>query len=130
MSTQKESESTAGNLIIGKGVTISGNVNAPGEAQIDGNLEGELNAREVIVGPSGSINGKVEAKVADIRGQVRDEIRITESVVIRATAKIMGSLHYKGLQIESGAQIDGQLSRIEGDASAVITPLRAAGNTD
>jgi cytoskeletal protein CcmA (bactofilin family) len=81
-------------------------------AVINGSVEGEITAREVLVGASGRITGKVAAEVVDVHGEVNDTVSATKALILRAT----GSIEYAQLEIEKGAQLRGTLTMVSDEA--------------
>ena len=102
-----------GCLIVGEGVSITGKISLPGKLTNDGQMEGEITAREVDVGVTGKIMGKLVTAVADVRGELVDSISVSEMLILRSTAKVRGNVLYNALQIEQGAIIEGTLSRTD-----------------
>ena len=102
---------TNNNLVIGDGVTFKGSISAPGKAIINGVIEGDLTAEEVLIGPTGRITGRVSAKVIDVRGQLHNTIVSEKSLIVRATGKIAGKVQYAEIEIEKGGEIEGTLSQ-------------------
>lgn len=121
-----------GCLIVGDGVSITGKITLPGKLSVDGQIDGEVSAKEVQVGESGRITGKLVTAVADIRGELIESISVSEMLILRGTAKVRGNITYNALQIEQGAVIEGTLSKTEGrgaskdSASTALTaPIQA-----
>ena len=100
-----------GCLFVGQGVSITGKISLPEKLTVDGQIEGEITARELQVGETGTITGKVVVAVADVRGELVDSISVSEMLILRNTAKVRGTIAYNALQIEQGAVIEGTLSR-------------------
>ena len=100
-----------GCLFVGQGVSITGKITLPEKLTVDGQIEGEITARELQVGETGTITGKLAVAVADIRGELVDSISVSEMLILRNTAKVRGTIAYNALQIEQGAVIEGTLSR-------------------
>lgn len=103
-----------GCLIVGEGVSITGKITLPGKLSVDGQIDGEVSAKDVQVGESGKITGKLVTAVADIRGELIESISVSEMLILRGTAKVRGNITYNALQIEQGAVIEGTLSKTEG----------------
>lgn len=101
-----------GALIVGEGVIISGKITLPGKLSIDGQVDGEVSAKEIDVGETGKITGKVVSAIADVRGELIESISVSEMLILRSTAKVKGNVTYNALQIEQGAVIEGTLNRI------------------
>ena len=47
-------------IFIGEGVVFSGSIKAPNQAIISGKFDGELEARDVLIGTSGVVTGKTK----------------------------------------------------------------------
>lgn len=107
----------SGCLFVGEGVLIAGKITLPEKIIVDGQVEGEISAREAQVGEAGKITGKLSVAVADVRGELVDTISVSETLILRSTAKVRGSITYNVLQIEQGAVIEGSLNRISEAAS-------------
>ena len=88
---------------IGEGVTFKGSISAPDVIVVDGIVEGDVNARSVRVGVTGSIKGTVTSIDADVHGRLCDKVEVKEFLLVRATGRIEGSLAYGDVQIERGA---------------------------
>jgi len=104
-------------LVIGAGVKIVGDVQAPEGVHLLGVVEGDLNAGEVLIGETGSVNGSLTARSADIFGEVSKQAEVTESIILRSTARLTGNLRYRSIQIEAGAKLDCTMRLIETPAA-------------
>ena len=100
---------TLESVVIGDGVVVKGAFTVPSKAVINGVIEGDLTAEEVLIGPTGRISGRVSAKVIDVRGQLHNTIVSEKSLIVRATGKIVGKVHYAEIEIEKGGEIEGAL---------------------
>lgn len=110
-------------VVIGDGVVVKGAFTVPSKAVINGVIEGDLTAEEVLIGPTGRITGRVSAKVIDVRGQLHNTIVSERSLIVRATGKIVGKIHYSEIEIEKGGEIEGALSQgAEHTSSAPSAP--------
>ena len=72
-------------VVIGDGVVVKGTFTVPAKAVVNGVIEGDLTAEEVLVGPTGKITGRVSAKVLDVRGELHNTIISEKSLIIRST---------------------------------------------
>jgi cytoskeletal protein CcmA (bactofilin family) len=96
-------------VVIGDGVIVKGAFTVPSKAVINGVIEGDLTAEEVLIGTTGRITGRVSAKLIDVRGQLHNTIVSEKSLIVRATGKIVGKVHYAEIEIEKGGEIEGAL---------------------
>ncbi|NDB45404.1 MAG: polymer-forming cytoskeletal protein, partial [Betaproteobacteria bacterium] len=101
------------------GVSVKGVFFVPSKAVINGIMEGDLTAEEVLIGTTGKITGRVAAKVIDVRGQLHNTVVSEKSLIIRSTGKITGKIHYVEIEIEKGGEIEGTLTQaVEGSLNA------------
>ena len=122
MSNQSDSLES---VVIGDGVVVKGTFTVPSKAVINGVIEGDLTAEEVLIGPTGRITGRVSAKVIDVRGQLHNTIISEKNLIVRSTGKIAGKVHYSEIEIEKGGEIEGSLSQ---DAGELRTEVAASQN--
>jgi cytoskeletal protein CcmA (bactofilin family) len=107
-----------GCLTVGEGVTLTGNFVVPDIASISGTIEGELTAREILVGSTGILKGKVTADVVDVRGEIHDNLTANKSLFIRSTGKVIGTVQYTEIEIEKGGDLQGNLLKSANGNSA------------
>lgn len=88
--------------------SITGDVKSESNFRIDGNLEGTINIKgRLVVGPSGFIKGEVICENADIEGTIDGNVRVTEILTLKSSAKIEGNIETGKLAIEPGATFSG-----------------------
>lgn len=110
----------SGNITIGEGVTVTGTLHVPGKATINGWIQGELTADELIVGPAGRVVGQARVRVADIHGAAHDSIVATEQLTIRSTGQVHGSATYGKIEIARGGLMVGRIGPIENGAPDLV----------
>jgi cytoskeletal protein CcmA (bactofilin family) len=108
----------AGCIVIGEGVTVSGKFVVPGRAVINGSLDGELQADEILVGAQGKLVGNIKVRKADVFGEVHDSLLATEHLIIRSTGRVNGNASYGEIEIERGGLVQGAIV----PTKAVATP--------
>lgn len=92
--------------IISADVVMRGNIDAAGEVQFDGALEGDIHAASLIIGEKASVKGEVVCENVTVRGRVEGGIR-AKSVSLAATSHIQGDILHSSLSVESGAHFEG-----------------------
>ncbi|MFO1126297.1 MAG: polymer-forming cytoskeletal protein [Methylocystis sp.] len=100
--------------IISADFRVTGNMTSDGEVQLDGAVEGNLKAKSVAVGDSGSVRGEVRADKVHVRGTITGPIH-ARTVEIAKSAKVTGDVFYESLTVETGAVIDGACKRWDAD---------------
>ena len=98
--------------IISIGTKIIGNITDGDIIHIDGKLEGDVNCKELIIGPTGSVNGKITAKSLELYGELNGSLAV-ENLAIASTAKFIGDSVYKTIAIEPGAILIGNCNQKE-----------------
>ena len=117
--------------VMAAGLTIKGDLVSKCEVQFDGRLIGNLVGDQVIIGPSGSIEGKVRAESVVISGRFEGEIT-ARHVTLTATCNAGGVINVtETLTVESGAFFDGHINRMMGrkmrnGRTRQVTVVRAA----
>jgi cytoskeletal protein CcmA (bactofilin family) len=92
---------------IGAGVTIKGEINVPDTIVVDGTIEGDVTARSIRVGVSGSIKGNVVSNEAEVHGTLAEKVEVKQFLLVRSTGRIEGSVTCGDVQVEKGAVLAG-----------------------
>lgn len=111
--------------IISEGLQVTGNLSCDGDVQIDGRVEGDIEARSLTVGENGVVDGSITADEVHVSGTLNGEIN-ARTVVIARSAHVRGDVAHDVLSIESGAQFEGKSARragmpVEHAASAPVS---------
>jgi len=108
MSTDHDNRPEANTLYVGERVTVRGAVVVANAVVVDGLLEGDISAGNLLVTETGTIRGKVSvAQNADVFGRVYDRLDVKGLLILRATSQADGNITSSTLQIEKGANING-----------------------
>ena len=92
--------------IISSDLTVIGTLNASGDIQIDGKVEGDINTSSITVGEKAVVNGEIRAEEAVIRGHIIGSIRAVK-VHLASTAHVEGDILHHALAVETGAFFEG-----------------------
>ena len=117
----KEIEKERGTIpsIISEGSEFKGNVKTSGEIQIDGVLNGNIRAKQIVVGENGNVRGNVTASFLRICGKIEGEIR-AETVEIVSSASVKGNVFKKTISIESGSKVIGNINELESTTAKIF----------
>jgi len=107
--------------IIGSDLTIMGNLISKGEIQVDGEVQGDINCLQLVVGEKAKITGGVVAEDVVVRGHVMGSIRGMR-VTLQTSSHVEGDIYHQSLAIEQGAYFEGKSRRAE-DPSQVTPKL-------
>ncbi len=97
-----------GPSIVAGDLVIEGNLITGGELQIDGTVNGNVQARGVVVDVQGVVHGEVAAEEVFVRGRVIGPIRGV-NVTIVAGARVEGDVSNHTIAIENGAIVEGRI---------------------
>ena len=107
-----------GSLFVGEGVIVKGTFEVPEMAVVAGLVEGELNTKEVLVDTTGIVNGRINAEIVEVRGEVTQGLHVTNHLNVRSSAKITGLTQYAEMSVEKGAKLSGELRVIDSVVSS------------
>jgi cytoskeletal protein CcmA (bactofilin family) len=91
--------------IISKDAVIEGKITSNNLIEIEGEINGDLFAKTVVIRESGSFKGNIKAENLNIKGSF-DGIISAKQLSISQTAKVTGQISYASLSVEDGACID------------------------
>ena len=117
----KEIEKDRGTIpsIISEGTEFKGNIKTSGEIQIDGVLNGNVRAKQVVVGITGNVHGNITANFLRICGKIEGEIR-AETLEIVSSASVKGNVYKKTISMEAGSKIVGNINELEGATAKIF----------
>ena len=96
-------------LIIGEGATIKGEILEENEITVQGNVDGDIQCKDLIVGKTGSIKGKIKADTLYVEGSIEGEINIKELLKLMSSSYVSGKITYGSLQINEGGKLVGEV---------------------
>jgi cytoskeletal protein CcmA (bactofilin family) len=77
---------------LDRGTKISGKLHFEGPVRIDGNIDGEIDGKEITIGESAVATAQIRGDSIVVCGKVKGEITATQRIEIRPTAKIVGNI--------------------------------------
>ncbi len=103
--------------LIGAGSVIEGSVNFSGGMRIDGEVNGNVTAipgkpSTLVLSEQGSVNGDVSVTHLVVNGVICGAVTASEYLELHAKARVTGDVHYKILEIQVGAILEGRLINI------------------
>ena len=98
--------------IIGQGLKIIGR----GTLQVDGEIEGDVQAVEVVVGERGKVTGMVAGQQVVVRGKVSGVV-CAKNVALQSSSEVQGDVHHMSFAIEQGALFEGRSRRAADEVS-------------
>ena len=96
-------------LIIGEGANINGTIKENNEISIQGTVEGDIECKDLMVGKSGSLKGKIKADGLSVEGNTDGELTVKGLLKIMSSGTVSGKISYGSLQIHEGGKLIGEL---------------------
>ncbi len=95
---------TAGLNSLVQQTNLEGTINADSDFRVDGTIKGILNCTaKVIIGPTGTVEGTIKCQNAVIEGQFTGELRVSDSLTVKESAKLSGDVYTSTLVVQPGA---------------------------
>ena len=107
----KEEPASKGS-VISTDLTITGNIDSKGSVTIEGQINGDVNCKSVLVQKSGTVDGSLTADDVNIYGTVNGTVT-GDRVSLRETSKVEADIHHNLIELEMGTEFSGQLKRKE-----------------
>ena len=100
--------------LIGAGTRIDGNLSFSGGLRVDGEVNGSVVAAPgkpstLVLSEQGRVNGEINVTHLVVNGIVEGPVRAAEYLELQSKAKVIGDVHYKTLEIQLGAIVEGRL---------------------
>jgi cytoskeletal protein CcmA (bactofilin family) len=108
---------------LDSGSKISGKLTFDGPTRIDGQIDGEITAKESLtIGETAVVTAQIKAASIIVAGKVSGDIIGSQRIEIRPSAKVIGNLTAPILVVHEGALFEGHCSmQPEGTQNAKVT---------
>lgn len=122
---KKTDGSQAVHSLLGKGTLWKGEIHCGQHSlRVEGTVEGTVHSEgEVVIAPSGLVNGTVNAKHMVVTGRAEGLFRIAECLEIHGTGTVEGDVEVGSLVVDEGGTLQGTCIRkgFKGRKEAVST---------
>lgn len=117
--------------LIGAGTSIEGNITFAGGLHVDGRVRGNVIAADgkpgrLVLSEQAQIEGEIRVSHVVVNGTVVGPVHATEYVELQAKANVTGDVHYKTLEIQLGAVVQGRLVYQNDAKSDKVVPFKPA----
>ena len=127
--TTQKREAETRKLIVGREISLSGEITACDRLVVEGSVEANLaNCRDIDIAESGLFKGSASIEEAEVRGRFEGNLTVRKRLMIYATGKVSGTIRYGQIEIECGGQISGDIQAHNGseDLLSDVPGARAA----
>ncbi|HEY7211224.1 MAG TPA: polymer-forming cytoskeletal protein [Bryobacteraceae bacterium] len=117
---EPETGSRGGPAILGKNVTVKGQIFAREDLTIDGEVEGTVECHEhrLTIGPNARVQAGLKAREIVIQGSIHGNVDATDKIDIKKEAKLVGDIKTSRIVIEDGAYFKGSIDISKPNAAA------------
>ena len=98
--------------MIGAGSRVDGELHFVGGLRIDGAVRGNViadDAGTLVLSEHGIVEGEIRVAHAVVNGKVVGPIHGSETVELQSKADVSGDVHYRTLEVQIGAIVQGRL---------------------
>lgn len=95
-------------LVAGPGVILKGSMQCE-VLRVEGNIEGDVKARKLMISAGGTLVGTAEIEDAEIEGHFEGTLTVANHLIVRSTGRLTGKFQYGEIEIERGGAISGEI---------------------
>jgi cytoskeletal protein CcmA (bactofilin family) len=118
--------------LIGAGTKVSGDMHFSGGLRVDGQIDGNVIANPgkpstLVLSEHARVDGAINVTHLVVNGVVSGPVHAAEYLELQSKAKLIGDVHYKTLEIQLGAIIEGRLIHLT-ESSEKVVALKLSGS--
>jgi cytoskeletal protein CcmA (bactofilin family) len=104
-------ESITSPAVLGKDVTILGEIRSHEPLIIEGEVQGTVDVAGhlLTIASNGTVRASIKAKEIEVQGSLEGDIEGADKIYIRNGARVVGDIRAHGLVIEDGGFIKGKV---------------------
>lgn len=120
--------------LIGRHTEILGDIRFSGGLHLDGRIKGKVIANSdkgasLSISETGAVEGDVRVPTIVLNGSVTGDVYASEKVTLAAKARVTGNVFYKIIEIQGGAQVNGQLLHEKAEPVPALTHQPQSGDS-
>ena len=114
--------------LIGATTRIEGNVFFSGGLRLDGAVRGNVTSLPdqpgtLVISEHARIDGEVQAAHIVVNGTIHGPVNSLETLELQASSRVKGDVHYKSIEVQQGAVVEGRLVHHGAESKAVELKL-------
>ena len=99
-------QSDSKRLTVGREISLSGEINSCEMLVVEGAVKATLDGCKTLeIARSGKFDGTAHVAVADIAGTFDGTLMVSDTLILRATGRIVGTVRYGEMEIERGGRL-------------------------
>ena len=117
--------------LIGGTTRIEGNVFFSGGLRVDGVIRGNVSALPdqpgtLVISEHARIDGEVQVAHLVVNGTINGTVHAVEPLELQAGSRVKGDVHYKSIEMQQGAVVEGRLVHHDGIGEVKAVELKLA----
>jgi cytoskeletal protein CcmA (bactofilin family) len=119
--------------LVGTGTIVEGNISFSGGLRVDGRVRGNVSTADdqpstLVLSEKAQIEGEIRVSHAVINGTVIGPVHGSEYVELQPKSNVTGDVHYRTLEIQLGAVVQGRLVHQDGERAPKVVSLKGSGS--
>ena len=111
--------------LVGAGTRIVGDVSFTGGLRVDGEIKGSVIAdpskpSTLVLSEQARVDGEIKVTHLVVNGTVIGPVHVAEYLELQSKAKVTGDVHYRTLEIQLGAIVEGKLIHLAESEDKVV----------
>src|SRR5579863_8123790 len=104
-------ETLASQAVLGKDVTVTGEIRSHEPLIIEGDVEGTIDVAGhlLTIAVNGNVRASVKATEINVLGSLQGTVDGADKIYIRSGGRFVGDIHARGIVIEDGGFIRGKV---------------------
>jgi cytoskeletal protein CcmA (bactofilin family) len=120
--------------LVGAGTRIEGNVSFTGGLRIDGEIKGNVIAdpskpSTLVLSEQARVEGEIRVTHLVVNGTIIGPVNASEYLELQSKGKVTGDVHYKTLEIQLGAIVEGKLIHLA-EADDKVVAFKLGGSSE
>ncbi len=112
--------------VIGRDTELRGDLKFHGGLHVDGSVKGDISSdaderAALILSESGTVEGDVRVPNVILNGTIIGDVYATERAELAPQARVTGTLYYRLLEMAMGAEVNGQLVRMDEEETRMLS---------
>lgn len=100
--------------LIAADTSVDGHLRFAGEIYVNGSVNGDIEAGNesqgtLVISAEGMVKGEIRVPSVVIGGTVEGDVHAGVRLEVASTARVRGDIHYKLVEVQNGAVIDGRM---------------------
>lgn len=109
-----KSKADKNTTLIAAGTSVDGHIRFSGELYVNGTVLGDIESGNesqsaLVISEKGSVKGEIRVPNVVIGGNVEGDVHAGVRLELGKGARVRGDIHYKQVEVQTGAIIDGRM---------------------